>query len=516
MDQDSSQIAISSNDFMSRLLGNSAFKESIDGHLNLALRISRDSHAHETAKELVPIAEIVQNNVDVIVDGDFNDNLLPFLVQWFSTEFFRWFKVPDCERCKVPLNFSHKYADIQGRLVERYGCSKASSCDYTFDFIRHNDPSILLHTRVGRCGEWAHCFYVILRALDYDARIVYDSTDHVWNEVFSKTKDRWVHVDPCENTVDTPLLYEVGWSKKLQYCIAYSPYEVVDVTRRYVINYECTKKIRNECSESWLERYLTELTIKLIKNLDSDRLKADLSQRRLKEIDSLRSLGSSPREIPDKSRLRGRKTGSIAWRIERGEYCPSSKNLKVISVTKCDNHVPGGQLFHLAYDCHQDLYKSSHTDYTDKKSWCSLTYEYKNVDYKYERDWMTSYIARYETCPADKNGEVVWRFDISKLESFSRLEVLFRCKIYPCTHIAITLSCYGSSTEDKLADFPISPNQTDVFTCDKLGSQVKLIDLIAVLSGGDCNDDVAWQKPQLFRQTQGEGVDEIPFSIKFY
>lgn len=34
-----------------------------------------------------------------------------------------------------------------------------------------------------RCGEWAHCFLLMLRAAGYDARHVMDNADHVWNEV---------------------------------------------------------------------------------------------------------------------------------------------------------------------------------------------------------------------------------------------------------------------------------------------------------------------------------------------
>lgn len=482
--------------------------------MRLVLEISRDKYAQEAAKEMVPVAELVQNNVDAIVDGDFNDNLLPYLVNWFSSDFFQWFEAPNCEKCNDSLDFIGRSIDIEGRQVEEYGCRRAPSCDYTFKFIRHNDPSILLHTRTGRCGEWAHCFYVFLLALNYDARIVYDSTDHVWNEVFSKTKGCWMHVDPCENTIDTPLLYEVGWSKKLQYCIAFSHYEVIDVTRRYVIDFEGTKRIRNECDESWLENCLQEMTIDLFRYLESDRMRSDFAMRRQKEILDLKRLSTSPREIPDRSQLKGRKTGSIAWRIERGEYCPSSEKLQVISVIKCDNHAADGILFHLTYNCDKDLYRSSNADHNDKKSWSSLTYKYENVDYKYERDWKTSYIARYESCPAEKKGKIVWRLDLAGLDDFNRLEVLFCCKIYPGTNVVLILTSYGSSTADKLADVQMSLNKKDVLTRNQLGTRVGIIDLVATLSGGDSNDDVAWQKPQLFRQTRGD--DEDPMSIKFY
>jgi peptide-N4-(N-acetyl-beta-glucosaminyl)asparagine amidase len=62
-----------------------------------------------------------------------------------------------------------------------------------------------------------------------------------------------VHLDSCENAFDTPLLYERGWGKKLTYIIAFSKDEIVDVTKRYVLNNRMNRMRRTLVPEDWLQ-----------------------------------------------------------------------------------------------------------------------------------------------------------------------------------------------------------------------------------------------------------------------
>ncbi len=119
--------------------------------------------------------------------------------------------------------------------MEVYSCTR---CKSETRFPRYNHARALLDTRRGRCGEWAQCFTLCCRAVALEARVVYDWTDHVWTEVWSSTQQRFLHADSCENACDQPLLYEGGWGKKLNYCIAVGHLGLCDVTFRYTAKHE--------------------------------------------------------------------------------------------------------------------------------------------------------------------------------------------------------------------------------------------------------------------------------------
>jgi peptide-N4-(N-acetyl-beta-glucosaminyl)asparagine amidase len=284
-------------------------------HLSHVTRASRDVNAHKDAKELVPLSEILQDNLEILDDEDnYKDNLLPLVVNWFKTKFFKWFEAPACEKCSEKLKLVRAYQNAEKKNVELYACDKDK---FEYQFIRHNEPAILLHTRTGRCGEWAMCFYIILRALDYHTRIVYDSTDHVWNEVWSDSKNEFIHVDPCENTVNSPLLYEMGWGKKLEYCIAMGQYEVSDVTGRYVKDFKATLNRRDQCNETWLSQHLAQMTLELLALAPSE-TRSIIAKRRAQDLKNIDDLAKCDRQTSD-GQLPCRKTGSAEWRKSRGE-----------------------------------------------------------------------------------------------------------------------------------------------------------------------------------------------------
>lgn len=482
----------------------------IDSYLKSVRESCQNKTALQEAKELVPICDLVQNNLDIL-EGNFEDNLLPILTDWFSKDFFQWFTAPNCERCNEELKYHDKSINREGNPVEIYKC-QSDNCEYSFDFIRHNDPAILLITKTGRCGEWANCFMLILTALDYEARLVLDTTDHVWNEVWSEAQQRWIHVDPCEAIVDAPLLYELGWSKNLEYCIAFGQHEALDVTRRYTTDFEAAKVRRDSCDESWLEQYLDQITGDLLEGV-SQEIKDTVLDHRRRDIEFMKQ----PKSVDalDRAKFQQRKTGTIAWRIERGEYSPSQRKLFIVTISPACELKEGLPIFTLQYNCDKDLYDSS-SENCQTKGWSSLIYVCENMDHKFERDWKTSYLARYETCPWNEKGEIQWRFDFSKLEKWDKLEVQLLGQIYPETTITLQLVTLNADDESFIDEIELKLNDVNIVTNQQLKQSSSILAIVARLAGGSPEDSVAWQKPQLFRQTRGKDAERSTFSFIVY
>nr|XP_008982169.3 peptide-N(4)-(N-acetyl-beta-glucosaminyl)asparagine amidase isoform X2 [Callithrix jacchus] len=194
-----------------------------------------------------------------ISDEDF---LLLELLHWFKEEFFQWVNNILCSKCGGQTRSRDRLLPNDDELkwgannVEDHYCD---ACQFSSRFPRYNNPEKLLETRCGRCGEWANCFTLCCRALGFEARYVWDYTDHVWTEVYSPSQQRWLHCDACEDVCDKPLLYEIGWGKKLSYVIAFSKDEVVDVTWRYSCKHEEVIARRTKVKEALLRETINGL-----------------------------------------------------------------------------------------------------------------------------------------------------------------------------------------------------------------------------------------------------------------
>ncbi|KAG0035719.1 peptide-N4-(N-acetyl-beta- glucosaminyl)asparagine amidase [Podila clonocystis] len=198
--------------------------------VNESVKQMDDRELLDLASDLMPISQLFEEAEAMAAEhpeDSIDDTVIRRLLHWFKNDFFKWVNEPPCTSCQGKTTFiagaaptPQERVDGAG-MVETYRCSQ--SCTEVTRFPRYGGvPKILFETRRGRCGEWAHTFTVCCRALGYKARYVHDTTDHVWTEVWSEHKKRWIHCDSCEAAYDQPLLYSTGWGKTLSYCIAFS------------------------------------------------------------------------------------------------------------------------------------------------------------------------------------------------------------------------------------------------------------------------------------------------------
>ncbi|GAU95970.1 hypothetical protein RvY_07485 [Ramazzottius varieornatus] len=341
--------------------------------------------------------------------------MLYLLLKWFKQEFFQWVNNSKCDTCgsesdPLPMTQStlHLFfptaedSTYQASRVEIFRCR---GCGAVLRFPRYNDVRKLLDTRRGRCGEWANCFTACCRALGFEARYVQDNADHVWTEVYSDLDKRWLHADSCETALDQPLIYESGWGKKLAYVFAFSKDEVVDVTWRYSANFEELQERRNRVAEAWLRSRMAQLSNRLQVRLSSKERSA-IRQRRFEElVEFLR-----PRSAKG-SELTGRISGSLTWRLARGEMgwdgARNGGNVHKPYVIVPTEEEIGDKKLILQYDPVTDIQLRG-TQRTN--GFASAAFELENIERKVETDWRMVYLAR---TPGSDSGRISWKIDCS-------------------------------------------------------------------------------------------------------
>lgn len=320
-----------------------------------------DQVQQDSARKAVDLAKIREYSLEHLKSresGDIPEDVafLIGLLRWFKQDFFSWVHKPQCHRCQAPTTMTsqgvtepsieEKEVGNAGR-TELYRCEE---CEQITRFPRFNKPSHLLTTRRGRCGEFANAFCLICRSVSLDTRWVLDFTDHVWAEVWVPSWGRYVHLDPCENILDSPLMYEQGWGKQLTYVFSFSRHGVVDATSRYSRKLAEVLIRRNSISEKFvrgcveacdaeLEAWFAESKSRLPNSLASTSslqyLGQDLSNfkelamkdnsivtiKRRKRLLAKKLLGVQleTKHIWKIEELQGRISGDRSWREDRGE-----------------------------------------------------------------------------------------------------------------------------------------------------------------------------------------------------
>lgn len=407
-----------------------------------------------------------------------DDLILEELAEWFKTKFFTWINAMPCRVCKNEKTNAVGTRMENNVKVERYLCN-LNNCSTVTEFHRYNDIKKLLVTRSGRCGEFANCFTFLCRCLGYDARYVFSTSDHVWSEVFNHSKKRWIHIDPSENVFDSPLMYEHGWKRNLDYVIAFSRDDINDVTWRYSNQHKQLPMRRNLCTENEMIDALLELRWKRQLNVSPLRKKF-LTLRTLAELAELLIVRQ-----PTENELKGRSSGSLSWRLERGEASVSSNYVFTLAAQE-----KAAKEFNLKFSCAKNRYERIvHGNVIETtEDWKKLVYQSENIFRKVENDHKMAYLSRTED---SATGMIQFRFDFGA-SSIQSIDVTLETKVFENGSIAVEY------LDD--ADKPMTKPQ--LIGASKFSIRLKL-------SGG--RGDCAWQHAQVFRQSLTS--DEFPFQV---
>ncbi|XP_053676880.1 peptide-N(4)-(N-acetyl-beta-glucosaminyl)asparagine amidase [Anopheles nili] len=417
------------------------------------------------------------------------DILLEELTAWFRADFFVWVNALPCTVCGNEKTQLVQSTVEDGVRVEVYRC-----CGQLRHFYRYNDVEKLLQTRRGRCGEWANCFTFLCRCLGYDARYVFSTGDHVWTEVWSERRQRWIHVDPCENVLDAPLMYEHGWRKEITHVFAFSRDDVQDVSWRYSNDHQKLlqrRQQRGSCTERALYDAIGKLRTKR-RNFSKCTAERQAFLRK-RTVDECLELLSNSRRVPTAAEREGRSSGSLEWRLQRGEQQINTRYMFIPT----DEEVHAKQ-FNIRYCCATDCYErflkgaSNRVNerITEKSNgWESRQYLSRNIFRKEEHDWKMVYLARTE---GTDEATIEWNFDFSVQGlRVKQIELRFGQETYDGAKVDLYYIKSDGSQSQALSS---------LCECGKFTLQARL-------SGGK-----SWQHAQLFRQSKS-ATDEYPFEM---
>lgn len=291
-------------------------------HLNQQMDTYENGDLMDEAMSHIPLQDL-HATADARQAGSdplpcFEDALADALVKWFKPNFFKWADPISCPTCSTPMAGRGRALPTSEELaggasvVELYACENGDG--NSFRFPRYNDLRALMKSRIGRCGEFANLFTLMLRAVGLRARYVWNAEDHVWNEYYSPGMQRWVHLDSCECARDESLLYDRGWGKKMSYVLAFSIEGAADVSRAYIQDWDAALQRRHGISETQLKQALDAVTARRRFGLHPDELK------RLEAEDAAeaRWLTSAASQAGDRQ-LEGRQSGTQEWIEQRGE-----------------------------------------------------------------------------------------------------------------------------------------------------------------------------------------------------
>ena len=166
------------------------------------------------------------------------------------------------------------------------------------------------------------------------------------------------------------------------------------------------------------------------------------------------------------SELHGRQSGSLAWKLSRGETD--------------DNDMTNGYIYHvdqqecekgsilIEYNSVKDVYYRNKTEENKKDGWIDRVYSCSNIQRKVERDWKMVYLSRKQL---NSNGFLSWSIQLKPEQgkSYRFDKILIQCPSTTFDQHAKVL-CQLQIGDDSVVDLP----QSNFFLRQKVFSHSKI------------------------------------------
>lgn len=311
-------------------------------------------------------------------------------------------------------------------------------------------------------------------------------------------------------------MYQHGWKRPVDYVLAFSQYDVSDVTRRYCNDdRQALQKRRTRCPEDLLEAKLLAVYKELQKDLSAKK-REYLRWRML-----LDSIAMFQLREPTEDERKGRSSGDLEWRESRGE-----QSLDAFYVFHLSDEEAARKEFNLRYSTAKDVYETfvkggaegQPTILSTAKSWNSRIYSARNVFRKEEHDWKMVYLARTE---GTNEAVIEWKVDVSTRKmTIKDLKLTFDTKVYE--NATVKVEFVINNGEFCFCSFSIFQSQFDLQFLHLTGEVVtdrekvrncSSVIVRATLVGG--RGDNSWQHSQIFRQEMKSTEHPFLLSITF-
>ncbi|CAF2139602.1 unnamed protein product [Rotaria magnacalcarata] len=206
-------------------------------------------------------------------------------------------------------------------------------------------------------------------------------------------------------------------------------------------------------------------------------------------------------KLTKESELHGRQSGSLGWKLARGETDQqgdiTNGFIYFINNEECDKG-----FISIEYNSVLDKYYRNEIEENKKDGLIDKVYSCSNIQRKIENDWKMVYLSRKQL---NQSGIISWaiQFNSEQEELYRFHKINIQCPSTSFDQYA-QISCQLQLGDEQVIVLPQNSNSSFEYIVEQTKhslSNIRIQFKVILTSSNDNNDDNAWQKAQLFRQS---------------